>query len=253
MKRALLFGITSIFIGWMLLSWISVGDEFLNQQKKYSRVRAAISEKEHAWKIELGKKDLALNNFEMLLVAFKAEDELQLFARKKGTEKYSHLKTYRICAKSGSLGPKRSQGDGQVPEGFYHIDRFNPSSNFYLSLGLNYPNTADQIKAVGNPGGDIFIHGSCVTIGCIPMTDDKIKEIYLLAVHARNNGQTKIPIYVFPFKMNDKNWNEQKRLLQKDSPLLSFWSQMKSGYNRFTRDYKPLQYTIDKKGDYQFP
>lgn len=100
------------------------------------------------------------------------------------------IKDYQICSLSGELGPKRQQGDLQVPEGFYWIDRFNPASNFYLSLGINYPNQFDRILGKsGELGGDIFIHGGCVTIGCIPITDDKIKELYLIAVEAKSNGQ----------------------------------------------------------------
>jgi len=46
---------------------------------------------------------------------------------------------------SGKLGPKRQQGDMQIPEGFYHISGFNPASNFYLSLRINYPNPSGAL------------------------------------------------------------------------------------------------------------
>ena len=71
---------------------------------------------------------------------------------------------------SGTMGPKRLQGDYQVPEGFYYINEFNPNSNYHLHLGLNYPNASDKILSDSlRPGGDIYIHGSCVSIGCIPL------------------------------------------------------------------------------------
>jgi murein L,D-transpeptidase YafK len=74
------------------------------------------------------------------------------------------------------LGPKRRKGDGQVPEGLYVIDTFNPNSIFYLSLGINCPNASDRVLGKGELGGDIFIHGNRVTIGCIPIRDYPIKR-----------------------------------------------------------------------------
>ena len=83
---------------------------------------------------------------------------------------------------SGTTGPKRLQGDFQVPEGFYHINEFNPNSNYHLSMGLNYPNSSDRILSDSlRPGGEIYIHGSCVSVGCIPLNDDEIEELYLIA------------------------------------------------------------------------
>ncbi len=70
---------------------------------------------------------------------------------------YKLFKTYDICASSGDLGPKRQEGDGQVPEGFYTIDLFNPTSNYYLSMRVSYPNTSDVIlKTSKNAGGAII-------------------------------------------------------------------------------------------------
>jgi len=85
---------------------------------------------------------------------------------------YTLVKNYPICATSGLLSPKRRFGDEQVPEGF------NPQSNFQLSLHVSYPNAADRISGSKQNLGDIFLDGNCVTIGCIPITDDEIKEVY---------------------------------------------------------------------------
>lgn len=197
MRNVLILLITSVVLAFTLQS------DFLSDQKRYKRVRTAIDEKSELLKSQLQKKDLELDNFHLLMVAYKASDEFELYVKENTSETYEHLKTYEICSKSGKLGPKRKQGDLQVPEGFYHIDRFNPYSNFYLSLGINYPNASDRIVSkASNLGGDIFIHGECVTIGCLPMTTDKIKEIYMYAVHARNNGQSQIPVYIFPYRMS---------------------------------------------------
>ena len=150
--------------------------DFLSQQKKYARVRTAAAEKEAGITENLYKNGLATDNIHILIVAYKAERQLEIYAKKKNETIYQLIALYDVCSSSGGLGPKRKQGDGQVPEGFYTIDRFNPTSNFYLSLGINYPNQSDRKKSnASNLGGDIFIHGSCVTIGCLPMTDNKIK------------------------------------------------------------------------------
>jgi len=56
------------------------------------------------------------------------------------------LKTYPMCRWSGQLGPKKHQGDRQVPEGFYAITpgQLNPNSHYYLSMNVGYPNAYDR-------------------------------------------------------------------------------------------------------------
>lgn len=101
------------------------------------------------------------------------------------------LKSYRIGLGFNPVGHKQEQGDGRTPEGLYRIDRRNPDSSFYLSLGINYPNRQDRAKAYArgvNPGGDIFIHGmpsggtrkssADWTWGCIAVSNPEIIEIY---------------------------------------------------------------------------
>lgn len=226
---------------------------FLLEQKKYERVRTAIKEKEEFITKNLKEKGLTLNNLNILIVAYKDNDELEIYAKKKNENTYGILTSYKICSRSGQLGPKRKQGDNQVPEGFYHIDRYNPTSNFYISLGINYPNQADKIKSnASNLGGDIFIHGSCVTIGCMPMTDDKIKEIYLYAINAKNNGQAKIPVYVFPFKMTEQNFITYNTKYKDNKGLVEFWTNLKIGYDKFTKEKRELNFKINSNGDYLF-
>jgi len=227
--------------------------DFFSEQKKYARVRTAISEKEQHLTENLRKNGLTTDSVHILMVAYKAEEQLEIYAKKKDETVYKLIALYDVCASSGELGPKRKQGDRQVPEGFYKIDRFNPTSNFYLSLGINYPNQSDRKKSnFSNLGGDIFIHGSCVTIGCLPMTDDKIKEIYLYTVFARNNGQSHIPVYIFPFRMTDENFSIYKKQYAKNQGLIDFWTNLKIGYEKFILEKKALKETVDKFGNYQF-
>ncbi|MDR0682474.1 MAG: L,D-transpeptidase family protein [Dysgonamonadaceae bacterium] len=226
---------------------------FLQQQKSYSRVRTAIAEKEKAVKENLRKNRLTPDSVHILITVFKSEKQLEIYAKNKTDSTCSKIASYNICRSSGKLGPKRKEGDGQVPEGFYHIDRFNPFSNFYLSLGINYPNLSDRKKSHAEKlGGDIFIHGSCVTIGCLPMTDNVIKEIYLYAVLARNNGQSKIPVYIFPFRMTDVNFNAYQQKYKANEELIAFWTNLKTGYDKFEKEKRTLNVSVNKNGDYVF-
>lgn len=236
----------------LFVGFIPPGD-FLTEQKKFQRVKTSFSEKGKVIEQKLRERNINLNELNILIVAYKSEKELDLYVKKKSEIIYKKLTTYDICSSSGTLGPKRKVGDYQVPEGFYHIDRFNPTSQFYLSLGINYPNKSDRIKSTAkNPGGDIFIHGSCVTIGCMPLTDEKIKEVYLYAIHARQNGETKIPVYIFPFKMTDQNFNTYKTSYKSDPKLIGFWSNLKTGYDTFEKEQAALNYSIDAEGNYTY-
>lgn len=225
--------------------------DFLTEQKRYNRVRTAINEKEDIVINQLKENNIDLSELTILILAYKSESEVEIYAKKKTEKTYKKLTSYEVCSKSGRLGPKRKQGDYQVPEGFYHIDRFNPASSFYLSLGINYPNQSDQRKSnATNLGGDIFIHGSCVTIGCLPMTNDKIKEIYLYAIHAKNNGQEKIPVYIFPFRMTEQKFNDYKRKNSNNTELIDFWTNIRLGYDLFEKEMQELEVSVSKTGDY---
>jgi len=140
---------------------------------------------------------------------------------------YSLIKSYSICATSGILDPKRHFGDEQVPEGFCELDWFNLQSNLYLNLHVSCPNAADRILGFRlHPGSDIFLPGNCVTIGCIPITDEGIKEVYWLAVLARTSGQAHIPIEIFPARLTGEL--DQLVSTQHSAPeLISFWSNLK--------------------------
>jgi len=237
MKYLSLFTIICIF--W---AFDSVG--FKTEQLRYSRVRTAFAEKETLINARLQELDLNTNSLKVFIRAFKKENRLEVWVS--NTTTYKLYKSYDFCSTSGSLGPKRQQGDGQIPEGLYYIDRFNPSSNFYLSLGINYPNASDKIRANGQAGGDIFIHGNCVTIGCIPITDDKIKEVYALCVLAKEAGQVQIPVHIFPFVQSIENMEKYN----KDSHY-TFWQELLPFYSFFENKYEMAPFSIDARGVYK--
>lgn len=188
----------------------------------------------------------------LFLRAFKKEQELEVWAG--GADgPLALVVRYPVCALSGGLGPKRALGDGQIPEGVYVLDRFNTTSNFYLSLGVDYPNAADRALGVrGRLGGDIFIHGSCVTIGCLPITDALIKELYLMALDTRVAGQKNIPVHIFPLRMGDVGMTELQGLARDDARLWAFWQNLAPVYAAFERDHVPPRVKIDPKhGTYE--
>ncbi len=246
-----------VFIIFLLFTNLSMGEKivstFKQAQLNYARVKTAYLEKQELIKNELQEKGLSPDNLHILLIAYKKEKQLELWVKTIRQKKYTYFKTFAICASSGVAGPKRREGDGQVPEGFYQINRFNPASNFYLSLGIDFPNASDKILCKPNrTGGDIFIHGNCVTIGCMPLTDDKIKELYVYAIEARNNKQREIPVYIFPAKVNSANWQKLMDENKQHQTLTNFWNNLKLGYDTWEKNKVPLKIKVKEDGSYQF-
>lgn len=205
-----------------------------------NRLDVAITEKAENIHRNLTKYQIKKDDLHILMIAYKDADTLEIYAKNKKDEKLIHIQSYPICARSGILGPKKKEGDKQVPEGFYHINRFNPKSLFYLSLGINYPNELD--KSLGYTGSDIFIHGQCKTTGCLPMTDDLMKEIYVYATWAKDAGQQQIPVYIFPFKMTTENMKKYRA--QTDEITYDFWKNLEEGYRLFHKNPTPLKVNV---------
>lgn len=185
---------------------------------------------------------------ELLLRAFKEEGVLELWAGNGKGAPLVQVRSYPVCAKSGGLGPKRRQGDMQVPEGFYRIVHFNPFSSFHLSLGLDYPNASDRLRGgKGDLGGNIYIHGSCVTIGCIPIEDGPIEEVYLAAADFKAATGREIPVHVFPRRMDEEGMRALEQLAAGDAALLAFWRELAPAYAAFEESRRPPQIRVDKK------
>jgi murein L,D-transpeptidase YafK len=185
--------------------------------------------------------------------AFKKEKQMELWAADSSHHRYKLVKTYSIVNMSGTLGPKRMEGDFQVPEGYYHINQYNPYSNFYLSYKVSYPNCSDSILGQkGNYGGQIYVHGDSLTIGCMPMSDQVIKELYWCNIQAQNNKDTNyhIPIHIYPCRLHSGNWAYLKSYFNFDPKRLDFWKNLQEGYNYFELMRTPPKVTVDNKGKY---
>jgi murein L,D-transpeptidase YafK len=224
--------------------------DFYQSQLRFPRVRDALRTKGKLVDDLLQAQGINPTQFDVFFRAFKKEQKLEVWAKNKAERTYKLLKTYDFCAFNGGLGPKRRTGDKQIPEGFYSIDAFNPTSEYYLSFRVNYPNESDRkFNDPINPGGDIYIHGSCLTIGCIPIGDDNIKEAYLLAARAKSGGQT-IPIHIFPTYLTAENYAALQRDYAGNTQLLEFWSWLKPGYDAFDNQQVVPTVRVDEAGRY---
>ena len=216
---------------------------FRKEQMKFERVQKAYAAKEIFIKKLLTSKGIHSFDYDLFLRIFKKEEILEVWVKAKTAHQYQLLITYPFCKNSGTLGPKRKEGDRQIPEGFYRISHFNPNSNFLLSLKVNYPNDSDKI--LGNAthlGSDIYLHGGCQTVGCVPITNDKIQELYLLAVESHEVGKT-IPVHIFP----TKNWTT---ILSKKSIHLDFWKNIKVGFDFFEKNKILPKMNVNDEGKY---
>jgi murein L,D-transpeptidase YafK len=84
-----------------------------------------------------------------------------------------------------------------------------------------------------------MIHGDCVSIGCLAMTDNGIEEIYALVEAAVAAGQANVPLHIFPFRLDRFRL---LRYLQFDS--FGFWRELRDGYRYFEENRKPPQMDV---------
>lgn len=176
---------------------------------------------------------------EVYLRGFKKDRQLELWAGKRG-EPMVLVKTYPFCAASGELGPKRKEGDSQVPEGLYEVPEFNPFSDYHLSMKVSYPNASDRLRSdARRPGGLIYLHGNCASIGCIAIEDEPIEEVYLISFDARRRP---IRFDIFPTRLSEEALQGLDT-----SANLDFWKELAPAYTAFERTRRPPVFTVSKK------
>jgi murein L,D-transpeptidase YafK len=136
------------------------------------------------------------------VVVYKTKRELQLFSEG------ALVRTYRVGLGSNPIADKEREGDRATPEGDFYVFVKNPKSNFYLSLGISYPNIEDAergrrqklisvaqynqiVRAINHKkappqftrlGGLIYIHGNGAssdwTWGCVALENEHMKELF---------------------------------------------------------------------------
>lgn len=252
MKKLLL----TVLIGLMVFEGFAQASytSFIDLQRTYPRPQNALMRKQDLLQKQFQEKGLEWPARYIYIRSFKYDGQLEVWVKNDRKEPYKLFNTYKVCALAGTLGPKRMQGDFQVPEGFYYINEFNPNSNYYLSLGINYPNPSDRVLSDPlRPGGDIYIHGSCVTVGCIPVTDPQMEDLYVLAAHAKNLGQDFIPVHIFPIHYNTKKSQEYLNNLTKgDAKLKRFAENLEQVYDHFEITRQLPVILTDTSGEYVF-
>jgi murein L,D-transpeptidase YafK len=162
-----------------------------------------------------------------LIRTYKKEAELEIW-KMKSNGQYALLKTYPMCRWSGQLGPKKREGDMQVPEGFYSIapGQMNPQSHYYLAFNVGYPNAYD--RAYDRTGGNVMVHGVCSSAGCFSMTDQQVADIYAIARDSFRGGQREIQLESYPFHMTAENMAKFRL-----DPNIAFWKNLKEGSDHF--------------------
>ncbi|MDI1477558.1 L,D-transpeptidase family protein [Polyangium sp. y55x31] len=219
---------------------------FSAEKTPFGRVAEAKKSKMAEVKRLFAEARVAFPPAQMFLRAFKKERVLELWAASRADEPLSLIAIYGVCYASGELGPKRVEGDGQVPEGLYKIKESLPGTPFYLALHVDYPNRSDRILGDRRqPGGEILIHGSCASVGCLAMSDDRMAEIYLAASEYKWTGAS-LPVHIFPTR-------DMAGLLA--SPAggahRAFWENLKPFLEEFEQTRRVPKYRIDAKGRYE--
>jgi murein L,D-transpeptidase YafK len=154
------------------------------------------------------------------------------------------IATYKICRMSGEVGPKRREGDYQVPEGFYRIEYFWPDSQFYLAGKVSYPNALDRQLGGATPGGDIMLHGGCASIGCISMSDERMEELFVMGTSVASRGE-KVEMHIFPTR-DIRGLIASGQMPQHHA----FWANLAEGLEAFEAQKRVPSVTVGWKGKY---
>jgi murein L,D-transpeptidase YafK len=173
----------------------------------------------------------------VMIRIFKQESELELWVRSQG--RFELFATYPVCFWSGKLGPKLREGDRQAPEGFYSVglQQLYPKGRRPRSFDIGFPNTLD--RSFARTGSYIFVHGGCTSIGCFAMTNPVMDEIYALSERALHEGQDRIDVHVFPFRMTEANLAAHA-----ESEWHEFWESLKDAYDLFERTRVPPRVSV---------
>jgi murein L,D-transpeptidase YafK len=248
--------ILTAFIVLLILTSVTIPSfaqtSFVQSQKSLVKIADVFNREEDSLKKEFKTKDLAWPPKALYIRNFKFDGIMEVWVKTDDKGPFRFLKSYKICMQSGTVGPKRMEGDYQVPEGFYYINEFNPNSNYHLSLGINYPNASDRILSdPGQPGSEIYIHGSCVSVGCIAITDIPIEELYIMSTYAKAYGQDFIPVHVFPVKYDVKKSMDYLTQETKDNKYLKkFALNLKEVFDYFEEKKQLPVIMVNKKGEY---
>ena len=116
----------------------------------------------------------------------------------------------------------------------------NPNSSYYLSFDTGFPNKFD--RAHGRTGSNLMVHGDCSSRGCYSMTDEAIAEIYAIVRESFAGGNSVVQLQIYPFRMTP-----QKLAAHSANANISFWQNIKEGYDRFELAKVPASWDVCEK------
>ena len=199
---------------------------------------------------------------------FKAEREFEIWVSGNRKDSMKLLAILPVCAVDYVPGTKLQSGDGKTPEGFFNCDLMYGSSYAFMWINLNnskiddfgnvgngcssfkictdYPHSIDRQrtkKILGNvsSGGEICIHGNCVTAGCISFKNENFLPVFLASAFHNQNAFGKIKIHIYPFRFSEqfkKHYSQNVSSELNQTQLLNFWNELEKGYNLFENSKK---------------
>lgn len=208
---------------------------------------------------------------------FKKEKKCEIWAKNASMDSLRYITDISICSMDFEPGPKLRINDGKTPEGFYHgsfgywsryawmwmeldeasLDDFGtPGTGSCFKICIEYPNNADRARSrsagFGNPGGDICIHGNCVTAGCVSFTNRNFLPVYAFARHHNTSRFGQVQVHIYPFDFDAVEKKEWDRLASSYThsaalsvqKLIEFWHNLKVGHQVFNENKKVLQLKI---------
>ena len=152
------------------------------------------------------------------------------------------IRRYKVALGSGGLAAKERAGDGRTPEGHYVIDSRNEHSAYHKALHISYPNEDDRRRAAKlgvSPGGEIMIHGSCASIGCMAVQDERVEELWTMA-SAFQVGERRVHVHVYPARDIAALLRDPERAAHH-----RFWENLKEGLDRFEKDHRLFETWVD--------
>jgi murein L,D-transpeptidase YafK len=94
----------------------------------------------------------------------------------------------------------------------------------------------------GYSGVALMIHGGCDSAGCYAIEDQPMQEVFTAVRDAIKAGQKSVQIHIYPFRLNALNM-----FFNSDNKNISFWRQLKAGYDKFENTRSELQVNIVNK------
>jgi murein L,D-transpeptidase YafK len=92
-----------------------------------------------------------------------------------------------------------------------------------------------------------------VTTGCIPIRDEPVEELYLLASKAKEQGQDFIPVHIFPIRYNTpKSELFMAKNTRDNFEYQRFSSKLRQAFDYFELYKKLPLIGVNAKGEYVF-